>query len=1213
MQLHEKPLRFTALSLAVFAGLHGLARGQSYTITSIPTLDPSGAGAIYAQGISSTGEITGYYQAATSGAQNFGTVDLGFVAMVSGGTVATQNLGYIGGNLSPADPGYGGQESWGLGVNSSGTAVGFAYPGTDAETSFIKSGSGAVIDLGAAQPAGNTAPNASVFATAISDSGLIAGNSSILVYNPAQSKSVNRMHAFVNNGTHAGYTDLSGTTNLANSAAYGINATGTAVVGFTTTQTNTNQGLAQPGQPAGGDALTSKLATEWTLSKGNWTAQSLGTLPGQPGDAPLQSVAFGINKSGQIVGCSETNLGSGVQGDAFLRQPDGTMVDLTSAVTGATGSGIITNPLGADNGLQSFPNNIVNSGLGPVTSCADAINDNGQVVGYYSDGYSNHAFLATVGANNQVTFTDLSNLFYSSNWYLSEATGINDAGQIVGFGYVGDQQKSFELNLASVVAGYGTWQNSSGSSWTIAANWVGAIPNAVGATATFSASPGLTSSGVITLDGNKTVGHLAFSNSTSSYTIAAGSGGVLTIDDTNDANGGPTIFVSQGSHTITAPLLLATNGGNTGVTINTWAGTSLTLAGSVTALNGGTGVLNASGAGTLILAPTASLAVPLQDNGNVVFAANASGSSSILARAVPSITIANGGSMSLALATNHAARQVLVTQLCIGQTSSGSLTVFTGTLDLSNNDLIARGASLTAITRAVVAPTQPVQYNGSTFVDSSAGIISSAASADTTHLTTLGVIQNVTTNGSTLYPTFDGQPAYSTDVLVKFTYYGDADLSGTVNSQDYTRIDNAFLHNLASPSTPFTGWGNGDFNYDGTVNGSDYTLIDNAFNTQGANLSAIVAPGALATAQIATGRASPVPEPSMFVVSAAATLSLLLGRRKNTHAKIPRRTSGGFTLVELLVVIGIIALLIALLLPALSRARQVAKRTQCATQLQQIMLAAANHRVDHKDYYPLAGILTGGQPEELDDPDAAKYDYLDTSAYFNAPQGVTRAIAPFTIAFAAEMGFKYVLLEQGYDAYSNLIDISGKTRIFLCPSQCSTSTEFQEQEPWWTAGYTINRTTTPGYGYQMQTFSSYVLNEYVLGYNDTYGRLKGHASMVRQPAQTLFICDGLGDQAQNPNRSDELAGNTFTTPGTFTMYNNFPGIHGKLPNGPVITLGDILGHRAQAGHGFGGAADEFDTRRHQGKMNIAFCDGHVESRYITVNDLQNVFLVPPNQ
>ena len=70
----------------------------------------------------------------------------------------------------------------------------------------------------------------------------------------------------------------------------------------------------------------------------------------------------------------------------------------------------------------------------------------------------------------------------------------------------------------------------------------------------------------------------------------------------------------------------------------------------------------------------------------------------------------------------------------------------------------------------------------------------------------------------------------------------------------------------------------------------------------------------------------------------------------------------GFTLNELLVVVGIIAFLIALLIPATRSARPAARRSQCANNLKQIALALHNYEQAHKALPPAYTVDAEGRP-----------------------------------------------------------------------------------------------------------------------------------------------------------------------------------------------------------------------------------------------------------
>src|SRR5688572_8861148 len=84
--------------------------------------------------------------------------------------------------------------------------------------------------------------------------------------------------------------------------------------------------------------------------------------------------------------------------------------------------------------------------------------------------------------------------------------------------------------------------------------------------------------------------------------------------------------------------------------------------------------------------------------------------------------------------------------------------------------------------------------------------------------------------------------------------------------------------------------------------------------------------------------------------------------RSVTMTRLNRRSQRGFTLVELLVVIGIIALLISILLPALNAAKERANRVKCASNLRQVGQGLMLYANDNKGAYPRTIYKIGSPP-----------------------------------------------------------------------------------------------------------------------------------------------------------------------------------------------------------------------------------------------------------
>ena len=278
----------------------------------------------------------------------------------------------------------------------------------------------------------------------------------------------------------------------------------------------------------------------------------------------------------------------------------------------------------------------------------------------------------------------------------------------------------------------------------------------------------------------------------------------------------------------------------------------------------------------------------------------------------------------------------------------------------------------------------------------------------------------------------------------------------------------------------------------------------------------------------------------------------------------PRRPfAAGFSLVELLVVIGIIGMLIAILLPTLSGARERARQLKCLATLRAISQAAELHVLNHNGYLPAAGHhwnLVGDEltPKGLGDDLARRYTYY-------TDDGTQRPV-PITVAFALQMGLD-IRRGSRADLEADLNRAALRER-FACPSQIEPMRGISQIGPGWVSP---------------KEYSSYVFNEALMGRREFQaGRsdpILGNIAKVRHASQVFLAADGRprggleGEVIDIPNTDDHESLGTFVERATW---------------GPEFARGPL------------------DYPRHGYRINAVFVDGHGETFYMTDGGLRAI-------
>lgn len=181
-----------------------------------------------------------------------------------------------------------------------------------------------------------------------------------------------------------------------------------------------------------------------------------------------------------------------------------------------------------------------------------------------------------------------------------------------------------------------------------------------------------------------------------------------------------------------------------------------------------------------------------------------------------------------------------------------------------------------------------------------------------------------------------------------------------------------------------------------------------------------------------------------------------------------------FSLVELLIVASVIAILLAMLLPALGKARATAQRINCASNMKQLGVGFVQYQADYEDFYPLVGSVGNWTQNGVSDND-----------WFNMGKIALDRITPYLIPGGKSCSLPWP---------NNTLPASP---IFVCPAN--------------------TKTRHPG--------KNYAANHYVIGRPDVEPT-RYRSNLIKQPSRQFLYTEG------NTHTFDWNTAHLNITPGT---------------------------------------------------------------------------------